>query len=159
MYGARPVDERFFADFRLCGLKGFGQGGLGLDEVDGGQEAVGIEDVLHIGAQLLREIGQYADDFAALVGLQFADAIVGLHHLGRLYEDRLSGGTLIVDDTAYLALQGRGHGYHQAPVAHGGSDVFLHQPFTLGRMQDAVQRARDAALGLGQLAADVAQFG
>ena len=59
-------------------------------------------------------------------------------------------------DTAYLALQGWNYGNHQAAVADGGCHVFLHQSFALCSMEDAVQRARNAAFGLGQFASDVA---
>ena len=48
--------------------------------------------------QPVGQTDEYACDLAALLHLQLPYAVVGLHHLGRLYEHRLSRGTLIVDN-------------------------------------------------------------
>ena len=105
-----------------------------------------------------RELRQDADNLASFLAFQFADAVVGFHHFGRLDEDRLSGGRLIVYDALYLALQAWCHGNHQASVAHSGCHVLVHIPFGLCVAQDGVEASGDASRGLCQFPADTEQF-
>ena len=157
--GSNPVNKWLALHLRFVGFEIISQCSLRLYEIDGGQEAARRENVSHVGAHLFREVGQNADDFPALVGLQFANAVVGLHHLGWLDKDCLSRCALVVDDAADSALQGWCHRDDQPAVAYGRRHILINQSFALGSMQDAVQRSRDASLGMGQFAADVAKLG
>ena len=79
-----------------------------------------------MGAQFLRESGENGYDFALLLGLELAYAVVGLYHLGRLNEDGLSTGRLIVHNTAHLAFERRCNGDYKTTVAHGWRGILLY---------------------------------
>ena len=81
-----PIHQRSSLHGRFHRAHHPGQSGFGLNQVDGGHEEVGVENLCHMGAHLLGKVSQDADDLPALLSLQLADAVVGLHHLGGLYE-------------------------------------------------------------------------
>ena len=133
--GANPVDLRTVDHVWLEGLGQLSQASFGLNQVGGGQKLVAVENVFRVGAHLVAEYGQYAHYLAALLSLQLAYAVVGLHHLCRFYKHGLARGALVVYNAVYLAFHTRCHGYHQAAVAQRGCSVFIHQPFALCRVQ------------------------
>ena len=104
MHGIHPVQHGTGVDVGADGLHGDGREPLGADEVDDTQEVHRAEDVGDVGPHLGGELVEDADDFTLLLALQFAHAVVGLHHLGRLYEDRLARCRLVVDDALDFAL-------------------------------------------------------
>ena len=91
MYGLLPVDQRFIFRSRDNGADAFGEAGFGTNEVDDGKKLVGLDDVRHEGADHVGESGKDADDLASLLGLEFADAIVGFDDGFGLDVDRLAG--------------------------------------------------------------------
>ena len=153
MYGPYPVDVRLAAGFRLDGIGHVGQCGLGVDEVDGRKKHVGVDELGHMGPDKLGEVGKDAYYLASLFGFELPHPVVGLHHFGRFDVDCLSGGRLVVHNTAYLAFQAGRNRYDQASVAHGGAGVAVDEALALGCPQDAVECARNAAFGPGQFAA------
>ena len=136
--GSDPVDVRLVFHRRLVGLGQFGPLCLRLNQVDGGQELVGVEYLFRVGPHLVGEHGQDADDLAALGGLQFAHLVVGLYHFGRLDEHGLAGSRLIVNDTVDASLHLGRHGYHQPAVAHGGGGVLVHETVLLCGVQYSI---------------------
>ncbi len=155
----RPVYQRRALEVGRDGVELPCQPGFGVDEVYLGQELVGVEEFPLEWSDFGGEFLQDADDFAALFPFQFAYAVVGFHHFGRFDEHGASRGGLVVYDAFYLAFQGRGDGDDEAPVAHGGRHVLVHNAVLLRAAQDAVQGARDAAFGGGQFAAYAQEFG
>ena len=85
--------------------------------------------------------------------------VVRLYYLLGLNEDSLSGGRLIVDDAADLALVCGWDGDDESAFAHGGGGVFVEQAFSLRLAEDLVESAADGALCGCHLAADAAQLG
>ena len=126
MDGAYPVDMGFVDDFWLKGLCLLGQFALRLNQVDDSQETVGVQYLFHVGAYLVGKDGEDAYHLAALLCLQLTHAVVGLHHLGRLYVDGLSCGTLVVHNTVDLTFQAWGYGNHQTAVAQGRGGILVH---------------------------------
>ena len=90
VYGTNPIHMGILIHNRLYGLHLSGKNCLRAYQVDSGQELVGCQYVAHVRAHLLAELRQDADDFATLFGFQFANLVVGLHHLCGLDEDRAS---------------------------------------------------------------------
>ena len=141
------------------GFDAEGEAGCRAGEVDGGQKAVVFGYLGQHRADGVGECGQDAYDFPLLLVLQFADAVVGFHHFGRLDEDGLAGGRLVVYDAAQFALERRGHGQDQAAVAQGGGGVFLHDAFALGGAEYGVELAGDGVERARFLASYAGQFG
>ena len=123
---------------RLNALDELCQFRFGVYQVDSSQETVGVQYLLDVRAHLVREDGEDADHLAALLGLQLTHAVVGLHHLGRLNEDGLSCGTLIVHNTVYLPLQSWCHRNHQSSVAQRGCRILVNQSVALCRVQYSI---------------------
>ena len=138
VHGLYPVDVRLLLHSRFHRLRQVGQRGLGVEEVDDAEELVGLEDLVDMRAHLVAEHGEDADDLAALLGLQLADAVVGLHHLRRLDEHRLSCGTLVVHDAADAPFHAGRHGNHQTSVAHRRRCVLVHQAVALGCVKNRI---------------------
>ena len=135
VYGMYPVYVRVGFHLRLYGLEGVCHFALGLYEVYDSKETVAVEYLLGVWPYLVGEGGEDAYDFLALLAFQFAYAVVGFHHLGWFYEHGAPGGTLVVHDAPYLALQGRYDRNDQTTVAQGRGDVFLHHALALCRAQ------------------------
>ena len=154
MAGVEPVDERCGIYFGRTSLDGSCQLVLGKEELDVGKELEASQQFLQVRSELLGELAKDANDFPALVGLQFADAVVGLHYFCRLDEDRLSRCTLVVNDALDAPLQGRSHGDDETAVAHGRCHVLLYQSISLCRFEDACKGTADAALGPFQFPSD-----
>ena len=129
-----PVDIRLIGNGGLEGPVFSGKKGLGMDEIDGGEEVVGVEHLADIGSDDLRYLRQYAYNLPALVALQLAYAVIGLHDLRRLDIYGAAGGTLVVDDTGDAAFQSGGHGNDKTAVADGGGDVLVDDSLTLCRL-------------------------
>ena len=159
MDGIHPVEHGTGVDVGADGLHVDGRERLGADEVDDAQEVHRAEDVGDVWTHLGGEFVEDADDFALLLTLQLTYAVVGLHHLGRLYEDGLTRSRLVVDDALDFAFQRRCHGDDEASVAHGGVDVLVHKSLALGGVEDAHQLAADASGCRRQFAAYVVQLG
>ena len=138
MYGLLPVDQRFI--FGPCdnAANAFGEAGFGANEVDDGKELVGLDDVWHEGAEHVGESSEDADDLASLLGLEFADAVVGFDDGFGLDVDRLAGGRFVVHDAADASLEGGGYGDDKSAVAHGGRRVAIHPAFSLRRAEDGL---------------------
>ena len=84
------------------------------------------------------ELSQYDDNLAALVGLKFAYAVVGFHHLGRLHKHRLAGRRFVVYDTLDAALHSRGDRHNESAVAQCGRNILLYKALTLCCTQYAI---------------------
>ena len=138
VYGLLPVDQRFIFRPRDNGADAFGEAGFGTNEVDDGKEFVGLDDVRHEGADHVGESGQDADDLASLLGLEFADAVVGFDDGFGLNVDRLTGGRFVVHDAADASLEGGGYGDDESAVAEGGRRVAIHPAFSLRRAEDGL---------------------
>ena len=89
-------------------------------------------------AHLVAEYGQDAYHLSALLGLQLAHFVVGLHHLSRFDEDRLTCGRLVVNDTVDTPFHLRCYGYHQSSVAHGRGSVLIDDAVLLCRVQYSI---------------------
>ena len=145
MHRFHPVDQSLvtkygsYTTYLLCKSR------LGLYQVNLRQELVGLQQLRQKRAQPAGELRQDADDLTPLLPLQFADAVVGLHHLRRFNENGLARCRLVVHDPLYLSLVGRVDGDHQPSVAHAGCHIFVHISFRLCLAQDGVEAARDAA--------------
>ena len=151
MWGVRQI--------RYDGLEVFGKCGKGAKIIDVCKELQGGHHRRNMRADDGRKLLKDADDFPFLGSLHLADAVVGIHHLGGLYEDGLSRCALVVDDTLDLSLQRRCHGYHQSSVAHGGTDVAVDITFLLCCADDGAQGMADAARGHLDAVTDGEQFG
>ena len=88
----RPVGER-----RHTGVGLYRVARLGSHEIEPCHHLDRLLDQGYRRPQPVGQTDEYACDLAALLHLQLPYAVVGLHHLGRLYEHRLARGTLIVD--------------------------------------------------------------
>ena len=110
MDGFLPVDQWLVLGLRDDGADAVGEEGLGADEVDDGEELVGLDDVRHEWAEHVGEGGEDADDFVSLLGFEFADAVVCLHDGFGFDVDRLAGGRLVVYDAADTSLESGGYG-------------------------------------------------
>ena len=155
--GTNKVDVRLCSDFRFNGFEHTSQLCFRPDKVDKGKEMIGIEDFADVRTHLFGKLSEYADNLFAFLILQFAYLVVGFHHLGRLYEDRLSRCTLVVYNTRNLAFHARSHWNNQASVAHGRCYVAVYHALALCRIQNMGQRARYAALHTSQFSADLEQ--
>ena len=158
MYCHRPVQYLLVLKSRFQSGYLFGKQGFSTYKVYFGQEFVRQQYVGDGWTQLVGKVRQDADDLPAFVSFQFADAVVGFYYLGRLDEDGLSAGGLVVHDAFNLSFQCRGNGNHQSTIAHSGRYVFVYYAFGLGTAQDAVQRTGDASHRSGQFPADACQF-
>ena len=135
MYSVYPVDVRLVFHRWLEGLRQLSPVRLCLNEVDGGQELIGVEYFFHVGAHLVSEHRQDADDLSPLLGLQLPHLVVRLYHLGRLDEHRLASGRLVVNDAVDSAFHLWGHGDYQSPIAHCRSRVLIHKAVFLRSVQ------------------------
>ena len=142
-----PIEVRGIRQVRYDGLEGFGKGGKGAEIIDVCKELQGGHHRRNMRADDGRKLLKDADDFPFLGSLHLADAVVGIHHFCRFYEDGLSCRALVVDDTLDLSLQRRCYGYHQSSVAHGGTDVAVDVALLLGGVDDGAQGMADAARG------------
>ena len=136
--GVNPVQMGLGLHFGLESLRQLGQFRLGVDQVYLCQELVGVENIVHMGPELVGKHGEYAYDLASLGSLQLAHLVVGLYYLCRLNKHGLSRGRLIVHNTAYLSLHARRYGNHQSTVANGGCHILVHQPVFLGGVQYSI---------------------
>ena len=136
--GSYPVDVWPVFHFGLEGLREFCQLRLGVYQVDACQELVRLEYLFHMWAHLVAEYGQDAYYLAALLSLQLAHFVVGLHHFRRFDEDRLTCGRLVVHDTVDAPFHLRCYGYHQSSVAHGRGGVLIDDAVLLCRVQYSI---------------------
>ena len=138
MHGSDPVQMRLVLHHGLESLGELCQLRLGENQVDLCQKLIRLENLSHMGAHLVGKHRQDTNHLAALLGLQLAHLIVGLHHFGRLDKHRLSRGTLIMHDTVDAALHLRCHWQHQSPVTHRGGSILLYQSVLLGGVEDGI---------------------
>ena len=124
----------------LCHLR------LRANHIYCGKERVRRRYLPDVWAHLLREFRQYSYYLLSFCRFQFSYAVVSLHHLGRLYEHRLSRCRLVVYYTLNFSLHSGRYRYHQSSVAKGRGDVLLHQSFALCSTKNVPQRSRHAAL-------------
>ena len=80
--------------------------GFGAQEVDAGQETVGLFQLRQQRAQAVAESEQDALHFVALVELQLAQVVPQLHHLAGFDKGGEACGALVLDEAAYLAAMG-----------------------------------------------------
>jgi len=123
----RPVGQGRERCFDVFGIQG-----LCVDEIELGGNQAGVEDGGNVRAQLRRERHHYAGDFAVFLHLEFAQAVVGLHHFGRLDKHGFTRCGLVVDNALNLALVHRADGYDHTAVAHGGRGVGVNKPLGHG---------------------------
>ena len=126
-----PIDERRGVYFGRTSFDGFRQLVLGKEELDVGKKLEASQQFLQVRSQLLCKLAKDAYDLSPLVGLQFADTVVGLHYFCRLDEDSLARSTLVVDDAFDASLQGWGNRDDETAVAHGRCHVLFHQSLGL----------------------------
>ena len=155
----RPIQQRFVQHLRTDGFQALRQRSFGIQEIDLRQHLLGIQNEMGIGSQLIGHGLQYANPFAPLRTLQFADVIVGIHHLLRLYIDRFAGSRFVVHDTADLAFVARRDRDYQSSLADRRSRVGFHEPVRFGLPQDGLQGTSHGSLQVGNLAPDTCQFG
>ncbi len=89
-----------------------------MDEVEFAQQVEALKHAVDFGAQHIGQSYEYAHNFAALVDLQFAQAVVGLYNFGRLYEVCFAGCRFIVYNARNLAFVHWRYRNHQSAVAH-----------------------------------------
>ena len=78
----------------------------------------------------LRQFRQNPVNFLFFLALQDSDGVVGLHHAGRLHEQRRAAGGRVVHQPRHVAAAFRLHRHHIPPVAHGHDGVL--QKFLIG---------------------------
>ena len=138
MDGLYPVNVRTLQECWLYSLGEVSQLRFSPDEVDDGQELVGVQNVGHVGTHLVAEHREYAYDLAPFLSLQLAYAVIGLDDLRRLDKYRLSRCRLIVDDAVDAFFQVRCYGDDQSAVAHGWCRVLVHQSVLLCSVQYSI---------------------
>ena len=138
MDGANPVDVWLCLHLWLKGLHLLGHLCLRLDEVYLCQKVVRVQHLLHVGAQLVAEYRQDADNLSALLSLQFTNLVVSFYHLGRFYEYCLARCRLVVHDTLDASFQSWRHGNHQSTVAQRGCNILCYQSVALCRVQYSI---------------------
>ena len=138
MYSVYPVDVRLVFQRWLEGLRQLSPVRLCLNQVYLCQELVGVQYLFHVGAHLVGEHRQDADDLPPLLCLQLSHFVVRLYHLGRLDEHRLTCSRLVVYDAVDAPFHLRGHGNHQSPVAHSWSCVLIHKAVLLCCVQYSI---------------------
>ena len=153
-----PVDERRGINLGRNGSDCFREVVFRDEELDVGKELEASQQLLYVGTKLLRKLAKNANHFPLLLGLQFANAVVGFHHFRRLYKDRLARRTLVVNDAFDAAFQGRSDRNHESAVAHGRSNIFLHQTLCLSCFQNIRKRSAHASLGSFQFVPNRQKF-
>ena len=154
-----PVGDVLFGESRHDAVDLVGKTHLGAQEVYFAQEVVALEQIVDVGTDKVGNRREDADDLLPFLAFEFADAVVGLHHFGRLDIERLSGGRLVVDNAAQTALGRRRDGDDQTTVAHSRCGVLIDISLGLGIAQDAIEETtygREVAL---HLAANLGQLG
>ena len=146
MDGLRPVYEGLTAHLGDDGMYLLGKESLGPHKLDVGQEGKGTQQFGRVLPQLVGKLLQDADNLAPFLSLEFADAVIGLHDLSRFDIDRLARGRLVMHDTPQLPFHGRSHGDDETAVTQRGGGIRIDQSLALGRLEDMVQGATDAAL-------------
>ena len=131
MYRAIPIHQRSVFDIRLNGIQPFGQTNLGLNEINVGKQAEGVDDVRYGRAHHVTELGEDANDFTPFLVFQFADIVISLNNLGRFNIHSSPRSRLIMDDARHTTFQSRSHRYHQTTVTHRGCNVLFDKPVTL----------------------------
>ena len=133
-----PVNIRLVFGNRLESGHLLSQFCLGTDQVYLCQELIGVENLLNMRTYLIGEDRQDTDNLTPFCCFQFTDLIICLYHFGWLDEYCLSCCTLVMDDTFDTPFQSWCHRNDQSAVTHGRSDILIHQPITLGSMQNSI---------------------
>ena len=118
-----------------------------------------MSDVGKVRTQFIGKKGEDADYFATFFPFEFSDAVVGLHHFGRLYIYRLSAGRLVVYDTLDTSFVGGNDRYYQSSFAQGGGHLFIDDSLALGVAENGIQASGDARQGLVHLPSYLGQLG
>ena len=157
--GLAEVDIRLIGQLGRNGMEVATQEGLGVKEIDLAEVVLRMADTGRVRTQFGRESLEDTDALATLIAFEFADAVVGLHHLLGLYIDGLARGRLIVDDTAQFALVGGRNGQHETTLAKGGTDILIYYTVGLRLTENGLERTAHPALRMLELATDAGQFG
>ena len=153
-----PFDARSFLQTRHHRLKLFGEDRQSTKIVDVRQKLHRVENVADVRTNLGRKDLQNANHLALLRSLEFADAVVGIHHRSRFDEDGLSARTLIVNDTFDFTLQRRSHGDDQTTIAERGRNITIDVAFGLRFVNDGAQTMADVARSHLDTMTNVEQF-
>ena len=121
-----------------------GEEGFGAHEVDMTDKVVVAAEVGDGGADFVGELGEDANELAFFSIDEVAQFVVGGEHLGRLDEDRLAGGRLVVDEPLEAAFELRLHGDAEPSVADGHLGILLGDTVLLGLHQQFA----DAVVGI-----------
>ena len=134
-----PVGEVLFGESRHDAVDLVGKTHLGAQEVYFAQEVIALEQIVDVGTNKVGNRREDADNLLPFLAFEFADAVVGLHHFGRLDIERLSGCRFVVNDAAQTALGRRRDGDDQTTVAHSRCGVLIDISLGLGIAQDAIE--------------------
>ncbi len=137
MAGVHPFDAGFAVEDGDAGAQFHSHTGFGPQEVDAGEEAVGLLELRQQGAQAVAESQQDALYLVTLVELQLTQVVAQLHHLGRFHEGGEAGGRLVLDETFDFAAVGGEQRDDGAAVADGHLGTFGSPSFALGTRQGA----------------------
>ena len=154
---AGPAEEEVFpGQGRLHGAHAHRQLPPGKDGVQTDEQVVVQGDVLPEGGRFGGELGQDAVDLLLLLGLEFPEFVVGLHHPHGLNEEGGTGAGQVVDQAGDLVFKLRLHRHH-VPAGALGDDVLL-EVLGLGGGEDALQNVPHLALCGPHVPADGGQF-
>ena len=154
-----PFDARSFLQTRYHRLKLFGEDCQSTKIIDVRQKLHRVQNVADVRTNFGRKDLQNANHLTLLRSLEFADAIVGIHHRSRFDEHRLSARTLIVNDTFDFTLQRRSHGDDQTAIAKRGRNITIDVSFGLRLVDDGTQTMADVARSHLDAVTNVEQFG
>ena len=104
-----------------------GEACFGSDEVDDGEEVVAMEHVVYLGSHGVGELEEYALYLLAFLTFEFAYLVVCLNDFCRFDVDGFAGVGFVVDDAAYLALEGWGYRDDESSVAECGCYVVVDE--------------------------------
>ena len=118
-----------------------------------------VQNVADVRTNLGRKDLQNSNHLTLFRSLEFANAIVGIHHRCGFYEHCLSTRTLIVNDTFDFTLQRRSHRNHQTTIAKRGRNIAVYVAFGLRLVDDGAQTMADIARSHLNAVTNVEQFG
>ncbi|MBV6467791.1 MAG: hypothetical protein PGMFKBFP_03162 [Anaerolineales bacterium] len=147
------LHEDRLARVNLLRVFRFGEG-----EVEQREGLHAPDDLVSVFGDEAREFGQDAAFLVALLQLQFAQFVVGFHHVERFDEERRAAGTLVVDDGLDLALVLGAQGDDVASVALG-DEIFLQQRRGARVGEIALEARHQAVVRDADLAAERSEFG
>ena len=101
-------------------------------EVDFSYAYGSVDQVRHVRAQPVAELGEYPEYLPALREVQFADFVLYVDELHRLDEGGLAAGRFVIYETSHLPLVRGDDGDEHLSVAYGDAGVAFGYAFLLG---------------------------